>query len=95
MLKLKQNIQDQHSFILKLGINMTLESTTEAIRERSGTVEIDSLLVSVLYELMRDYVPPGIIEGIVKKSVHDTKVIYTNGWLAKYAEDLALRLTQK
>ena len=74
---------------------MTLESTTEAIRERSGTVEIDSLLVSVLYELMRDYVPPGIIEGIVKKSVHDTKVIYTNGWLAKYAEDLALRLTQK
>ena len=74
---------------------MILESTTEAIRERSGTVEIDSLLVSVLYELMRDYITPGVIEGIVQRSVHDTKVIYTNGWLAKYAEDLALRLTQK
>lgn len=38
-----------------------LESTTESLRERSGTVEIDSLLVSFLYELMRDHVTPGIL----------------------------------
>jgi hypothetical protein len=74
---------------------MKLENTIESLRDRSGCVEIDSLLVSVLYELMRDHVPPGIIEEIIKNSSKDTKVLYTNGWLAKYAEDLALRLTQK
>lgn len=74
---------------------MKLESTTEAIRDRSGCVEIDSLLVSVLYELIRDHIPPGIIEGIIVNSQKDTRVVYTNGWLARYAEDLALRLTQK
>jgi hypothetical protein len=72
-----------------------IESTTEAIRERSGNVEIDSILVSFLYELMRDHVTPGVIEVIMQNSIKESKVMYTNGWLAKYAEDLALRLTQK
>lgn len=72
-----------------------LESTTEAIRERSGNIEIDSILVSFLYELMRDHITSGVIESIMRNSIKESKVMYTNGWLARYAEDLALRLTQK
>lgn len=64
---------------------------TNALRERSGTVRINSKLVSFLYELMRDHVPPGVVEELVQDSF-DPDVTYTNGWLATYAEDLAKRL---
>jgi hypothetical protein len=64
------------------------------MRLRSGNVTIDSHLVSFLYELMRDYVTPGQIEAIMANTEGDSNVTYTNGWLAKYAEDLALRLTK-
>lgn len=62
-----------------------------AMRQRSGTVVIHSRLVSFLYQLMRDHVTPGIIEEIALQS-EDPDITYTNGWLAKYAEDLANRL---
>jgi hypothetical protein len=55
-------------------------------------VKIDSHLVSFLYELMRDHVPPGVIEEIMRKTMGPSAVVYTNGWLAKYAEDVANRL---
>jgi hypothetical protein len=61
------------------------------LRERSGHVAIHDKLVSFLYELMRDHVPPGIIEAITNAS-EEIDVLYTNGWLAKYAEDVAKRL---
>lgn len=62
-----------------------------ALRERSGSVDINSKLVSFLYQLMRDHLSAGVIEEIVRES-EDPDVAYTNGWLAKYAEDLANRL---
>lgn len=65
------------------------------LRERSGSVNIDSRLVSFLYELMRDHLPTGVVEEIVLASENESSVNYTNGWLAKYAEDLALRLKDK
>lgn len=65
----------------------------EAMRERSGTVRIDSKLVSFLYQLMRDHVPPGVVEEVLNDSVHHSDIVYTNGWLAKYAEDIAKRLS--
>lgn len=61
------------------------------LREASGNVEITSRLVSFLYELMRDHLPPGTVEGIVQ-TCSDPSVQYTNGWLARYAEDVAKRL---
>jgi hypothetical protein len=61
------------------------------LRLRSGEVDIDSKLVSFLYTLMRDHLPPGQVEAIVRDSTVPD-VAYTNGWLAKYAEDLAKRL---
>ena len=62
------------------------------MRKRSGEIRIESRLVSFLYELMRDHVPLGIVESIVQASEKEPDVLYTNGWLAKYAEDIANRL---
>ena len=62
-----------------------------SIRERSGSVRIDSCLVSFLYQLMRDHLPTADVEDMVKKSC-DSDVLYSNGWLALYANDVANRL---
>ena len=68
-----------------------MSSENDSLRERSGSIKIDSKLVSFLYELMRDHVPPGVVEKLVQDS-QMVEVKYTNGWLARYAEDLANRL---
>jgi hypothetical protein len=65
------------------------------LRERSGNVTIDSRLVSFLYELMRDHLPTGVVEEIILASENESEVTYSNGYLAKYAEDLANRLKDK
>lgn len=70
---------------------MNHREENEALRQRSGIVNINSKLVSFLYELMRDHLPTGVVEELVRRS-EDPDVYYTNGWLAKYAEDLANRL---
>lgn len=62
------------------------------LRERSGSVTIDSRLVSFLYELMRDHLPAGVVGEIVLASEDESTITYSNGWLARYAEDLANRL---
>lgn len=63
-------------------------------RIRSGNIEINSRLVSFLYELMRDHLPPGKVEEVVRASEDEPNIKYTNGWLATYAQDLADRLTK-
>lgn len=69
-----------------------IEEQIKAMRERSGNVNIDSYLVSFLYELMRDHLTPGLVEEILQNSIKESNVVYSNGWLAKYAEDVASRL---
>lgn len=70
----------------------------EAMRVRSGCVDSDSFLVSFLYELIRDHLPAGEVEEIIRNSTYknekDEKMIYqfTNGWLANMAIDMAERL---
>jgi hypothetical protein len=62
---------------------------------RSGEVKIESKLVSFLYDLMRDHVPPGVVEKLMEQAerLDDIGAVsYTNGWLASYAEDVARRL---
>lgn len=61
------------------------------LRIRSSEVNINDRLTSFLYELMRDHLPAGIVEKLVRDA-SEPDVAYTNGWLAKYAEDLAKRL---
>lgn len=67
----------------------------KAMRLRSGSIDIDSKLVSFLYQLLRDHITTGDIEKIVRESETESKCQYTNGWLAKYAEDIAKRLSDK
>jgi len=69
--------------------------------ERSGKVVGHSPLVSFLYDLMRDHLPPGVVERLVRESglvggetpYGHWATTYTNGWLAMYAKDVADRLT--
>lgn len=65
------------------------------MRARSGHFVSSDRLTSVLYELIRDHVPPSTVEKIVREldmAGPDGDTIYTNGWLASYAEDLARRI---
>lgn len=68
-----------------------MENHNKELRERSGKVCSSDKLVSFLYELMRDHVLIGDVEQIVRNS-QETPVHFTNGYLAKYAEDIAARL---
>jgi hypothetical protein len=68
------------------------------LRLRSGSVQIPGKLVDFLYTLMRDHIPPGDVERLVCEAVDNYERspqepnLYSNGWLARYAEDLAKRL---
>lgn len=62
------------------------------IRDDSNCIIINDKLVSFLYEIIRDHLPPGKVEEIVKNSEFEGDTKYSNGWLAKYAEYLAKRL---
>jgi len=73
-------------------INNVLHDKNDLLRERSGHIEINSKLVSFLYQLMRDHLATGSVEQLVRESEDESEVTYTNGWLANYAEDLAKRL---
>jgi len=67
------------------------------LREDSGSVDSDDPLLSMFYSLLRDHVQPGDVEGVVLEIEEaiargDKVTRYTNGWLAKYAENLANRV---
>jgi len=68
----------------------------DELAERSGNVEGNCLLAEFLYDLMRDYVPVGVIEKIiVSNKLSGGKKLYCNGFLATYAKDVANRLLEK
>ena len=71
------------------------EDRIRAMRERSGSVTDERPLTSFLYELMRDHMAPGQVEELVQsvESEGREECLFTNGWLAAYAKDLAGRLT--
>lgn len=69
----------------------TNSDRTKELREESGRVAFTDPLTSFLYQLMRDEVPCGTIETIVKDVISEgnVEIIFTNGYLAKYANNLA------
>lgn len=73
------------------------EEDRQKMRNLSGRVESDDPLVSFLYVLMRDYLTPGEIEGIMEGQITPSlgATIFTNGWLAQYAKHVACRLNSK
>ena len=86
----------------------TLDPYAEAVtnpanlrmREASGRVNDTRRLVAFLYELARDEVPMGALEDAINRvtELPPEKVpgpyLFTNGWLARWAQDTADRLTE-
>lgn len=69
----------------------------DALRERSGTISIKGKLVDFLYTLLRDHLPASKVEELVRDTEYsfeksDGLNVYSNGWLALYAQDLATRI---
>ena len=63
------------------------------LRDRSGNVIDNDPLTSFLYDLLRDHVNPSTVEKLVRDSRADSApFVYSNGYLARYAQDLAGRL---
>lgn len=63
----------------------------DELREESGVVTYADPLTSFFYQLMRDHLPAGVVEKIVGDIVKEAgqSVTFTNGWLARYANNLA------
>lgn len=64
-------------------------------RKLSGAFDSKSKLTAFLYLLMRDELACGEVVALVNAIGEGTKFEFTNGWLAKYAAHLALRLTKE
>lgn len=62
----------------------------DGLRTRSGNMFYKSRLISFLYDLLRDHLVPSTVEKLVSDAHPD--VYYTNGYLARYAADVAERL---
>jgi len=69
------------------------------IRSRSGNISDKDKLVGFLYILMRDHLSCGKVQEIINdylmESDKNCRMDFSNGWLAKYAQDIARRLTKK
>lgn len=60
------------------------------LRSDSGNIEFSDKLASFFYLLMRDYLPAGKVEGIVREVAAEPEVcLYSNGFLAQYALNLS------
>jgi len=70
----------------------SMESRINKLREASGNVAFNDALTGFLYELMRDHMPAGKVEEMVHRAAHNPDALFTNGWLAQYANNLAEEL---
>ncbi len=74
------------------------EKQFKKMREESGGFQSEDPIVSLFYIMMRDgIVSPGELERLVceleNEHEDDRSIsIYTNGWLAKYAQYLSSRI---
>ena len=74
---------------------MTSDKRTETMRLESGMVgyHTSDKLTNFLYLLMRNELSCGAVETIVKEVLEDSDkddtIVFTNGWLAKYAHNIS------
>ena len=67
----------------------------QRLMEASGDVVIvNNPVASFIYQLCRDHLPLGTVEQIVRdiEKEEGAALVLTNGWLARYSEDIASRL---
>jgi len=64
------------------------------LRNDSGNVKVQNKLVSFLYQLLRDELPAADVEKIMTEvdKENNQEIIYSNGYLAEYAMNIANRL---
>ena len=72
-----------------------LTKRIKKLKYKSGTISSKKKLVSFLYLLLRDYLPAADVEMLVLDSSKTTTSVFTNGYLALYAKDLAKQLKDK
>jgi len=72
-------------------------NSIKEIRKRSGNIHSNNKVVAFVYELLRDHLPSADIEKCVLNSTgpNTEEFIFTNGYLTKYAIDVAKRLSQE
>lgn len=68
--------------------------TNKKMREITGNVKSNKKLVTFLYLLMRDELVCGKVERVIFEieKCNKKEQLFTNGWLARYADNLASRL---
>lgn len=71
---------------------MSDKNKNDILRELTGNVTINCKLTSFIYSLLRDHLPAGEVELLIREAEDQSNVTYTNGYLAKYSEILAKRL---
>lgn len=76
---------------LAMGFDDPALAEVERMRTQSGWVRDRRRLVSFLYDLLRDHLSAGKLEDLVRGALPG-ETLYTNGWMAKYAQDIADRL---
>lgn len=75
------------------GVDVAAEGLNRQMRLESGSVNDTSPVVCFLYHLMRDKLTPGQVEELLDSMSPDgTEYQFTNGWLAQYAQNIAVRL---
>lgn len=67
-----------------LSTDVEIAESNRRIKAASGTVVGTDRLQMVLYLLMRDHLPCGVVEELVARS-KECNTEYSNGWLAQYA----------
>jgi hypothetical protein len=70
------------------------DPVNEALRLRSGAIVDRDPLVGLFYDLLKMHLLPADVEQLVRDACEkpEQEIIYSNGWLAKYAQDLVARL---
>ena len=68
------------------------QEASERIRKASGEVESTDPLAAFLYLLTRDHLTPSTVEEIMGRLSGKLSTVFSNGWLAQYAMDVADRL---
>lgn len=73
-----------------------LSQIRQFLEKGESPVKDNRILVSFLYELMRDYVTPGVVEQILQHSLPENGenlvTQFSNKHLVKYAQELADRM---
>lgn len=74
-----------------------IEIKENSLSERSGKYGTDDMLVRLLYILMRDRITAGHLEKAMTNAAEGGpgSVTLCNGWLARYAYDVAERIRGK